>query len=456
MPTILDALTEPSVARNLNNDHAATGPNSIIDSAISIEGWSEWEDFTYENLRTIFKKQLGLRYQGELEPEPLAQDLYILNEDSADDAMRRFPIPIVNYALNSAKGTEHFGRGSRCASEGYTPDWSVVSNDHFTEGEDAALKERFLNILPGDTKLSSKWTSEIETDPSRVLEWDKVVRQVVTYMAAWSVRYGFIVTDLEVVVLRITRQYVRTGIAAGRSRRKYRRASNVTITLGSDPVSDPANDWSNLSFQDNKALDWDFGVEFRAIPWSPKGRLTGKLALWALAMMSSHGDNFIDYSYPGLDTWREVKGGGLKHNTSGAVLSTAGKGCTIQQRNPYWGDILADAGDNDAGDTEAEEGREEEEEGGQDPGEDEPDLPQFSRYASPEVGSSSRSADVVPTQATTENKRIEVQVVKRDGKYYYQDYKNGRRASKKDDWQAVEGGFLLTGKKHDYFTKKLG
>lgn len=128
---------------------------------------------------------------------------------------------------------------------------------------------------------------------------------MVTYIAAWSVRYGFIVTDVEVVVLRITRQYTPSGIAAGRIRREYRRASDATIrtiTLGSDPVSEPASDWSNLSFQDNKALDWDFRVEFRAISWSVKRELTAKLALWALTMMSSHGDHFIDYSYPGLDT----------------------------------------------------------------------------------------------------------------------------------------------------------
>ncbi|OAR05855.1 hypothetical protein LLEC1_06539 [Akanthomyces lecanii] len=449
MPTILEALTEPSVARDLNNEYAATGPNTIIDSAVEIENWSAWEDFTYENIKAIFKKQLGLRYQGGREPEPLAQDLFILNEDSTDDAIRRFPMPIVNYALKSAKGTEHFGRGSRCASIRYVPDWSVVADDHFMEGEGAGLMERLMDILPGDTKISSKWTSEIETDFPLALEWEKVVRQVVTYMAAWSVRYGFIVTDAEVVVLRIIRQHTTSGLASSRLRRKHSQASIATVTLSSDPVSDLASNWSSLSFQNNTALDWDFRVEFCAIPWSVTSRLTAKLALWALAMMSSHGDHFIDYSYPGLNTWRVVKGGGLVHNTSGAILSKAGKDCTIQQRNPFWDDILANADHNDAYDTEDGEAEE-------DQGEEEPALPEFSRYASPEVGSSSRSSDAVPSQTTTGKKRIEVRVVKLGRKYYYRDYKDGRKASNKDDWQAVEGGYLLTGKKHDYFTKKLG
>lgn len=156
MPTILKALTEPSVARNLNNDHAVTRPNTKINSSICIEDWSEWQDFTYENIKAIFKKQLGLRYQGDQEPEALAQDLFILDEDSADDAMRRFPMPVVNYALKSAKGTEHFRRGSRCASKDYIPNWSVVADDHFIEGEGVGLSGRFMNILPGDTKISSK------------------------------------------------------------------------------------------------------------------------------------------------------------------------------------------------------------------------------------------------------------------------------------------------------------
>ncbi|KAF4512591.1 hypothetical protein G6O67_001708 [Ophiocordyceps sinensis] len=56
----------------------------------------------------------------------------------------------------------------------------------------------FLNLVPGDTKISSKWTPAFYTN---------VLAQTVSYSAERHVRYGFIATDTVLVVLRIARQY---------------------------------------------------------------------------------------------------------------------------------------------------------------------------------------------------------------------------------------------------------
>jgi hypothetical protein len=63
------------------------------------------------------------------------------------------------------------------------------------------------------------------------------------------------------------------------------------------------------------------GLRSQIIPWETSEQsdgLTVKLALWALAMMAS-GENFIDYYYPPLDSWRNMKGseGMLIHNSTG-------------------------------------------------------------------------------------------------------------------------------------------
>lgn len=41
-------------------------------------------------------------------------------------------------------------------------------------------------------------------------------------------------------------------------------------------------------------------------------------------MMASNGDGFLDYTYPGLDTWRKGEKGYV-HNTSGATSAKLSK-----------------------------------------------------------------------------------------------------------------------------------
>ncbi len=74
--------------------------------------------------------------------------------------LRRFVCPTVNYALDTANGSSHYGRGTRCGLGRYKPDWSLVSNQHF------ASNGGYANLVPGDTKLDSKWRPDMaEEDP---------------------------------------------------------------------------------------------------------------------------------------------------------------------------------------------------------------------------------------------------------------------------------------------------
>ena len=82
----------------------------------------------------------------------------IQNEETLEDALRWFPMPVVNQALSSMPGAPHYGRGTRCITAQFKPDWSVVLESK-VEGNG-----RYVNLLPGDTKLSSKWTPRMIED----------------------------------------------------------------------------------------------------------------------------------------------------------------------------------------------------------------------------------------------------------------------------------------------------
>ncbi|KAK3944263.1 hypothetical protein QBC46DRAFT_172528 [Diplogelasinospora grovesii] len=237
MVNILQALTRPSEAARFNGTYAPEGQNTTIHSDIAIDTWFPWPDFTYENITRIFATELARQYHGPLEPAALDKDLLIFNEEVAEDGLRRFPVPVVNYALSLMPGAPHYGRGTRCLYFRLKADWSLISDMRLDDNN------RYVNLVPGDTKLSSKWTPDMLDDEEMFVEWQEVVSQTVTYTAERFGRYGFIVTDSVLVVLRLTRQYTGAGLAANRSPRSAGSGSQGGHS-GSDTsmgMSDPSN-----------------------------------------------------------------------------------------------------------------------------------------------------------------------------------------------------------------------
>jgi len=325
MSTILQVLTGPNI--NVDSSLVAPGANTTIHTDLIPEAWRPWRGFTYDTIIKVFRKELSKSYQGSPKPEPLQEDLRIFNEEVFDDLLRRFEMPIVNYALSGHDGMCHYGRGSRCGTE-YKPDWSLVSANHLDQNR------YFTNLVPGDTKLHAKWRPEMQQDgvDSHHIEWQKVVTQIVTYMACHRSRYGFVITDGNLVVFRLTRKSIPSGIAAARPRR--------TPAMHVRYPSDVSGASGNSSFADEDPLDWAYDdPEYVAIPWSAYGvgRLSVKLALWALAMMAANGDNSLGYWYPGLNTWRPAVKGYI-HNTSGATTNKLGGKDKLEGHNPAGGE----------------------------------------------------------------------------------------------------------------------
>ncbi|KJF61535.1 uncharacterized protein CIMG_03634 [Coccidioides immitis RS] len=78
-------------------------------------------------------------------------------------------------------------------------------------------KEIEVNRCPGDTKLSTKWQS---TGDSTKEHYFWPFAQIINYSGkTWNTRYGYLITQRELVVLRISRAVIGSGIAQTRSSR---------------------------------------------------------------------------------------------------------------------------------------------------------------------------------------------------------------------------------------------
>lgn len=295
MPRILEILTQSNV--DIDGSQLREGGNTAVTGLAAPSSWRPWNGFDYATLSAIFQEELEKEYHFSAKPRPLALDLCIFDEDTLDDLLRRFEIPLVNYCLAEQADRPSFGRGTRCKSNKYKPH-SPVSHSHM-------LSSDRENLLPGHTKVSSKWRPEMKNEDNGV-EWRKVTSQIMTDMAYYNSRYGFIITDKCLVALRITGKPTGSGSTA------------VPVRYPNDPSTSTSN--GDPTYEDDDPRGWEYELpEYAIVPWSAKGpgRLTVKLALWFLGMMATNGDRHIDFSYPDLNTWRLESGSCYIHNTSG-------------------------------------------------------------------------------------------------------------------------------------------
>ncbi|PCD21776.1 hypothetical protein AU210_015579 [Fusarium oxysporum f. sp. radicis-cucumerinum] len=316
MPTILEVLTGRNVS--INSDSVISGTNTTVRTNIQPDDWTPWRDFNYSTITHIFHAELQKPYRVEKGPKPLEKELIISDERTLETLFLKFLSPTVNYALNDQAGQAFLGEGTRCSDDA---DWSTISDQWFDD-------RGYLNLLPGDTKLDAKWRPSMLSDNFN--EWQKVVSQVATYMARNCTRYGFILTDTKLVVLRLTRERIDAGMAMSRPQRTT--ATNFIHQRHSSDISMASTSISGSSYSDSDPENWAYcNPEYAVIDWNANGsRLTVKLALWALARMATSGDRHLDYSYPDLDTWRWADGYYV-HNSSGVIKTKLSKHDVYQE-----------------------------------------------------------------------------------------------------------------------------
>ena len=351
-------------------------PNSLVDSTESLEGFPTkissstqitgmrpWKGFTYQTLMNLYGGvlQQTLPWLPDVNPPLTSLEKQVFDEDSLEHLLSRTVVPSVNYTLEHAWSVLHNenvcpqmsrgGRAKKMASEDkrFYPDWAGVHDSFRTE-------LGFKNICPGDTKLSTRWTlaQAITGEES----YSYPLQQIQNYCGeSWGVRYGYLITQEELVVLRVSKQTIDPGIASTCSRRDHQLSGPYNIgnaeaqrqpqthqrvvsdSSTSMPMSldEPSNDGKksrdsnsrresskiDSSYQPHYGSEEYNPIEFKSIPWdeSGKGKLTVKLALWWLHMMAAAPgcNTSVETEYPSLHSWSTLSDGKCRHSSTGIV-----------------------------------------------------------------------------------------------------------------------------------------
>ncbi|PGH28400.1 hypothetical protein GX50_08865 [[Emmonsia] crescens] len=147
------------------------------------------------------------------------------------------------------------------------PDWAGVK----------AARDGYRNCCPGETKLSTKWHSVDE----RKDHYYWPTAQVLNYCGKeWKPRYGYLITQEELALLRFSRERISSGLAAHRSPR--------VIVL---QTAAPTQSASHQSHQRNLSIT------------SEPGR-------------APECDISVGHDYPPLDSW-ELVNSGYRHILAG-------------------------------------------------------------------------------------------------------------------------------------------
>lgn len=312
------------------------------------------------------------------------------------------------------------------------------------------------------------------------------------YMASNSTRYGFILTDTNLVVLRLTRQPVDAGLALSRPRRGP--TTSFTHQRHSSDVSMASSNISGSTYSDNNAENWAYyNPEYAIIDWaaSGQGSLTIRLALWCLSMMVTNSDRYLDYSYPGLDTWR-WDGAGYVHNSSGATKPTLSKrdvhqepGAGMVNREANISRVTEATSELQQPDHAQNQYTQEYDQAGESSSYYHGDVPihphggssadyqaqqfpdQTSQYSAsaPDLGyddddeGDDDDRTVVEHQRRKRGKRIrklvQVRTHKKGGGLYYENASGERIDTTKEKWTKVKDEYELDGRSHVYYTKKF-
>lgn len=283
-----------------------------------------WDDFEYDALKSVYGgvlgEALGCHFPLEQITVPQLPFCQIHDEKSFESLVTKWNQSVVCQALDATQ--RHLeghlplekiymclGGQTQLPCRNRYPDWAGMKPSTVsTDGVEAKSK----NFLPGDTKVSGKCCSA-NIERGEVLksmwklDWIQPVGQIYTYCIRANARYGYVITDKELIVFRI-----------GPSPYSNR-ADLQLMAPGSHKILDP--DISAEKVEATRLLDEtavkraeiDGTLEFRAIPWAAHshepdaddGVMTVNLALWWLHMMAAE-NNIIEDQYPPLReaVWR--------------------------------------------------------------------------------------------------------------------------------------------------------
>ncbi|RSL96158.1 hypothetical protein CEP52_011625 [Fusarium oligoseptatum] len=293
-------------------------------NSLTLKVGKKWDEFNFKSLYSKFGRLLESRFTSKPPKPPTTSglDLRIVNEESLEhQILSRDTIPTVNAALDHARSwlkkrykqpypLLHIGRGSLCNynyedDDRFLCDWAVVSPDYVYDDR------KYYNLLPRESKISSKWSSEpshYDLQPDSASTWRLPPLQLFGYADASQVRYGFIITDAELVVFELSKIAIDPGIAATRPQRfAHARVESADTDLSTSMQATSLNDGTGVtseSYLDNHTGN-PVHPRHKTIPWDAQGpkKLTVRLAMFCLCLLAGYGPRDLDAWYPPLDSW---------------------------------------------------------------------------------------------------------------------------------------------------------
>ncbi|KAK7978554.1 hypothetical protein PG988_006044 [Apiospora saccharicola] len=230
---------------------------------------------------------------GEISPERL--DLY--EEESVKILAEQWNEKVVQHALRGTQELLHrklpegpfgdgqiyfrknHGQGHITSQNGrpQKPDWCVYQK------KDGWGTKPCPNLLPGDIKPAKKWKSEwiTSSDSTMRRKADLVLNQITKYMYLGGKRYGFILSEEELVAVRLS---------------MFTRDTEALQELAQDDSAAAAHMIGSFQNLDDKS-DEDFAdaqrrqgryLEYCGIPWDASGEdsFTVNLTLWWLTVLA--------------------------------------------------------------------------------------------------------------------------------------------------------------------------
>jgi hypothetical protein len=250
-----------------------------------------WQDFNYQTLI----KSLGKVLQLQVQPLDFSRHFDEVTEFTAEHSLECFlnkwTRTIVSFSLSAAqKQHAQFDETHIRMIQGC--DATVPGIDDSTAVRYGTQKSRLLpdwagimgnisegvrpnNMLPGDTKLSYKWESK-HIIPGAIHKSDETpkwlwpIMQVLTYCRNSHSRYGYIITDKELVVIRV----------------------KELVDMSESFNSESGIDAYDIEFASIKYKSMDTGRS--------NDQLTFNMALWWLHLLAAK-DNSIQQVYGALD-----------------------------------------------------------------------------------------------------------------------------------------------------------
>ncbi|KAI1199386.1 hypothetical protein F5X97DRAFT_322578 [Nemania serpens] len=188
-------------------------------------------------------------------------------------------IPDGSFAGGQLYFTRNCGEGHILNEKGILqkPDWCLY---RVTEDAEVGMHK---NLLPGDIKPAKKWKSEWikSSKPSLKRKADLVLAQITKYMSLGNTRYGFILSEEELVAMRLSK-FIRDA----QDQEEFApHESAYTEQLKNSSMSFDGNSEGR---QADAARREGVQLEYCQVPWAARGahNFTVNLALWWLSVLA--------------------------------------------------------------------------------------------------------------------------------------------------------------------------